>query len=138
MPGFSVGRVRVLGGLQVHGNLAIVPGSFELLDQVTGRNYIDAETTHELDRARIDSRDVGIGVPRRILHRDVLGARDKLADSGFQLLPTEIYGFGTRQVIERGSFDPVDQLLGFAAGRDIVEPAPRTHLVVRKSDDAAS
>src|SRR6266496_3411640 len=41
-------------------------------------------------------------------------------------------------MIERAALDPVHELPRLAPGRHIVEPAPRAHLIVGKTNDAAS
>ncbi len=56
--GQVVRRLRDLLGLKVHLPLVVVPGRLELLDQVAGRDDLDAAAADQLDRAGVDPRDV--------------------------------------------------------------------------------
>ena len=64
----------------------------------------DAEAPDQLDRSRIDAGDIGIGIARRILHRDSLRALHQCADAGFQFLPAQIDRLAARQMIECAPF----------------------------------
>src|SRR5262249_28169527 len=116
-----IGRARVDCCFQVHGPLLVVPTSLSELDIIFPWGDVRSTRAYELDRARVDARHVGIGVPRHVLHRDLLSALHETGDAGFQLLPAEIDLLWARQVIEGVRLDAVNQLAWLAFGRDEVE-----------------
>ena len=109
-----VGGARVLGRFQVHRPLLVVPARLEQLDQIARRHDLDAERSHQLDRAGIDARDIGIGVARHVFHGHPLGALHRAPHAGFEFLPAQIDSLRAGHMIERRRLDAVDQLARLA------------------------
>jgi hypothetical protein len=101
----------------------VIPGGFELLDEVTGRHDLRTEPANEFERPGVYPGDVGVAAAGAVLHRHPLAALEQPVHAGFEFLPTEVDGLGPRQVIERRGFDAVDELLRLAVGGDEIEPA---------------
>ena len=55
LPTHSIGRPRVDGRRLVHRPLFVVPGRFEQLNEIAGRDHFDAKRTHQFNRAGIDT-----------------------------------------------------------------------------------
>ena len=135
--GDVVSRARVLGCFQVHGPLVIVPAGFEELHQVARRHNLHTEGAHQLHSAGVHARHVRVGVPRHIFHRDLACTLDQSGDARLQLLPAQVRLAAARQGVEGVRLDAVAQLACFAACWNVIEPAPRQHLLFAQSHHPA-
>ena len=118
--GDVVGVAAVLRGLEVHCALVVVPGRLEQLDQVAGRDDLDAERLHQLDRAGIDAaRCRGWRCAARTPSPLASAPPTSAADAGLQFLPAAVDGLlpPGRWSSEAGSI-AVDELLRLARRGD--------------------
>ena len=135
LPSDTVGGIGVRGGLLVQRPLLVAPSRLELLDEIAGRDDFDAETADEFERAAVDAGDVRVAVLRAVFHGDALRAIDERFDPLLELLPAQVDGrVFAGQVLERGRFDAVAELLRFPGRRDEVGPAPRAVRLGRPRD----
>ena len=112
-----IGRACVLGGLQMHGPLFVVPAGFEHLHQIARGHDFNAKGTDQFDGAGIDARDVRIGVARHVLHGDGMLPLHQRLHAGLEFLPAQIELRLARQMIESVRFDAMEQLARLALGR---------------------
>src|SRR5205085_11076989 len=105
----------------------------EELDEVCARHRLRAERAHQLNRARVNARDVGDGVFGRVLHRYARLARradgrERVAQVFVKLAPTAVDQPSSGQTVELALLDGVVDAHGFALGGYEVEPATRREL----------
>src|SRR5581483_7390125 len=102
--------------------------SLEYLNEVGRRNNFHSEAADQLDRSRIDARHVRNRVHRRILHRDLFAAGERLLEEFMQLLPWQIDVLIPRKGIQRCRFDRMNDLLWRTGCRNEIEPPARGEL----------
>ena len=105
----------------------------EPLDEVAGRDHVGAHLPHQLDRARVDARDVGNGAAGGVFHRDAARAAQQPAQPGFELVAAGVPFGRSRQVRERIPLDRVHQPARFAVGGNEVVPAPGREMAALSS-----
>ena len=104
----------------LHGQMRL-----EASDQVAARHHLDAEAPDQFDRARVHDGDVGNVVFRRILHRDGLRRAEHRLQHLLLLRPRQVHVLRAREVVAAPGLDAMHELLRFALGGNVIEPAPR-------------
>ena len=116
----------------------VVPDRREPLDEIARRDHLDAGRAHELDRARVDARDVRDRAVRRVLHRDAPQPLQQLPEPGFELVAARVPLGRAGKMRERVPLDGMDQPARLAGRGNQVVPAARRQMsalpVDRRSD----
>ena len=132
--GTVLDAVQLGGRFLMRVDLVVVPHGREPLHEVAGRHDTCARLPHELDRARIDARDVRNRAARRVLHRHGANAVQETLEPRLELIAPRVAFGGAGQVGERILFDGVNEPARLASRWDQVIPAPRREVTALPRD----
>ena len=101
--------VQLLRRLAMRVDRPVVPDRGKSLHEIARRHHFDARLPDELDRAGVDSRDVGDRAIGRVLHRHAPQSRDEPPETFDELSAAGVPLGRSREVCERVALDGVDE-----------------------------
>ena len=123
---------------EVRLDLFFAQSGFEQGHQIARTDHILAQSADQVDGARVHQRNGEDQIVGRILHRDIAMIGQDRFYLFEQFLPAGILALASGERVEMAGLNLVDQLYGFAFGRNQVVPAPGDHLTCGQSQHAVS